>query len=419
MTRLARGAGIALVLGALVLGGCATTDVAPNAGEPRYEDGGALGDASAFHDALSPYGRWVDLDPYGLCWLPDGLGPGWTPYSQGFWTYSDYGWTWVDSEPWGWAPFHYGRWWLDPQYGWVWLPGTEWAPAWVAWREGDAYVAWAPLPPTIHWSFDVPLYSGGPTVAALPDSWWNVARPTDLTDNRLDGRLVLPADKAVALANTQDRTRITTQDGHPFNVGVSVARIESQLGRSLPRLQIGDAPSPGESRGGALEGGSLKFFRPSTAAAAGAPGDARGDARSSARERAPEFGVTPKPATTTAAPATSALPGLDLHRTPPAPGAGGGDSMRLEKFLAGERKRLADAQAAEQKNVKDATASQRLTRLHALEQGQFETWAAGLRADARGGGHGKLVGFDRKAAAAAAARALAHPAARDTTRGRP
>lgn len=48
---------------------------------------------------------------------------------------------------WGWAPFHYGRWSLDPVYGWVWIPGNVWAPAWVTWRYGGGYVGWAPLPP--------------------------------------------------------------------------------------------------------------------------------------------------------------------------------------------------------------------------------------------------------------------------------
>jgi hypothetical protein len=29
----------------------------------------------------------------------------------------------------------------------VWIPGYEWAPAWVSWRYGPSYVAWAPLGP--------------------------------------------------------------------------------------------------------------------------------------------------------------------------------------------------------------------------------------------------------------------------------
>jgi hypothetical protein len=71
----------------------------------------------------------------------------WRPYSRGQWVYTEYGWTFVADEPWGWAPFHYGRWVYYPPYGWVWIPGDEWAPAWVAWRYGPDYLGWAPLGP--------------------------------------------------------------------------------------------------------------------------------------------------------------------------------------------------------------------------------------------------------------------------------
>ena len=46
------------------------------------------------------------------------------PYREGSWAYvGPWGWTWVDSSPWGFAPFHYGRW---AQFGgrWGWIPGT-------------------------------------------------------------------------------------------------------------------------------------------------------------------------------------------------------------------------------------------------------------------------------------------------------
>ena len=33
-----------------------------------------------------------------------------------------YGWTWVSYDPWGWAPYHYGRW-FRASYGWGWVPG--------------------------------------------------------------------------------------------------------------------------------------------------------------------------------------------------------------------------------------------------------------------------------------------------------
>jgi len=104
-------------------------------------------DVGFFYDSLAPYGDWYLDTEFGWVWAPRGVAYGWRPYTEGYWLYTDYGWTWVSSWNWGWAPFHYGRWNFQPRRGWVWLPGRDWAPAWVAWRSGDGWVGWAPLPP--------------------------------------------------------------------------------------------------------------------------------------------------------------------------------------------------------------------------------------------------------------------------------
>jgi hypothetical protein len=112
-------------------------------------------DINYFYDTLEPYGFWVTVDPYGFVWVPTDVSVDWQPYTDGYWTYTDYGWTWVDDADWGWAPFHYGRWAHDRLYGWVWVPDTVWGPAWVAWRVGDGIVGWAPLPPEAYWQIGV------------------------------------------------------------------------------------------------------------------------------------------------------------------------------------------------------------------------------------------------------------------------
>ena len=110
-------------------------------------------DVSTFDETLAPYGQWVetgDGPDDGRAWRPDPdvVGEEFQPYATGgHWVYSDWGWTWESDYPWGWAPFHYGRWALTPSWGWVWYPGTVWAPAWVDWRFGGGYIGWAPLPP--------------------------------------------------------------------------------------------------------------------------------------------------------------------------------------------------------------------------------------------------------------------------------
>lgn len=120
--------------------------------------------SAEFQSALDSYGAWVRHPRWGDVWVPDDVGPGWRPYTNGRWIYTDeWGWYWVpdeDEEDWGWVTYHYGRWAHDRRLGWFWIPGEEWGPAWVDWRRGDDYVGWAPLPPdeVIYEYDDDPIY---------------------------------------------------------------------------------------------------------------------------------------------------------------------------------------------------------------------------------------------------------------------
>ena len=115
-------------------------------------------DADLFYKELKPYGNWINHKTYGRVWYPSGVPKNWRPYSNGHWARTqEYGWLWVANEPWGWVPFHYGRWAKDDGYGWIWVPGHTWAPAWVFWRTGGGYSAWAPMPPNAVWRPNVGL----------------------------------------------------------------------------------------------------------------------------------------------------------------------------------------------------------------------------------------------------------------------
>lgn len=109
---------------------------------------------------LSRYGRWDQGSEYGPLWIPTDVEPGWAPYRAGQWSWvAPWGWTWIDAAPWGFAPFHYGRWvWHHNRWGWS--PGQYqarpvYAPALVGWvgggqpgRRGAAPAAgWFPLAP--------------------------------------------------------------------------------------------------------------------------------------------------------------------------------------------------------------------------------------------------------------------------------
>src|SRR5438128_2442853 len=93
-----------------------------------------------FYDALLPYGEWIEVTGYGYCWRPTDVDPGWVPYSDGYWAFTDAGWTWVGYEEFAGIVYHYGRWVNVEEVGWCWVPDYEWGPAWVSWRHSDDYV---------------------------------------------------------------------------------------------------------------------------------------------------------------------------------------------------------------------------------------------------------------------------------------
>jgi hypothetical protein len=110
---------------------------------------------SDFHAPLDPYGAWVDDPTYGTVWVPSPsvVGPDFQPYvTAGHWAYDD-DYVWVSDYPWGWAPFHYGRWVSIEGHGWSWIPGREYRGAWVTWSvdDGYSYLGWAPMGPTFVW----------------------------------------------------------------------------------------------------------------------------------------------------------------------------------------------------------------------------------------------------------------------------
>src|SRR5215475_540128 len=112
------------------------------------------------YEDLDDYGRWHYAADYGPVWTPNGIAADWAPYRDGHWVWvAPWGWTWVEDEPWGFAPFHYGRW-AFVDSAWCWVPGPAvvrpvYAPALVAFVGGGGFqlsvgvapVGWFPLGP--------------------------------------------------------------------------------------------------------------------------------------------------------------------------------------------------------------------------------------------------------------------------------
>jgi uncharacterized protein DUF6600/FecR-like protein len=131
--------------------------------EDRADSANYVSRETTGYEDLDEYGDWSYVAGYGPCWRPRAVVVGWAPYRFGHWVWiAPWGWTWVEDEPWGFAPFHYGRWALVTG-GWFWVPGPVvvrpiWAPAFVAFVGGGAgfqfsvgigggAVGWFPLAP--------------------------------------------------------------------------------------------------------------------------------------------------------------------------------------------------------------------------------------------------------------------------------
>jgi FecR protein len=117
-------------------------------------------EATGYAD-LDTNGNWESTPDYGYVWYPTTVVADWAPYRFGHWVWiAPWGWTWIDNAPWGFAPFHYGRW-AYYRSRWCWVPGPRrirpvYAPALVGWvgRPGagvtisvGAGVSWFPLGP--------------------------------------------------------------------------------------------------------------------------------------------------------------------------------------------------------------------------------------------------------------------------------
>lgn len=131
---------------------------------------------------LDDYGQWVTYNDYGRVWFPSSVAANWAPYRFGRWSWvQPWGWTWVDDAPWGFAPFHYGRW-VRIGARWAWCPGDYvarpvYAPALVTFFGGDGWSASPITGPSFTW---VPLGWGEPYVpwyTYSPAYWRQVNRP--------------------------------------------------------------------------------------------------------------------------------------------------------------------------------------------------------------------------------------------------
>ncbi|MES2399935.1 MAG: DUF6600 domain-containing protein [Pseudomonadota bacterium] len=168
------------------------------------------------YQQLDNYGDWSQDPSYGPVWLPRAVPANWAPYRAGHWSWiAPWGWTWVDDAPWGFAPFHYGRW---AQIGprWAWVPGRlqprpVYAPALVAFIGGNLGGSSG----GVNWN--ISLGSGGPAQPAV--GWFPLApgeafRPA----YRVSPRYVTRVNNNIEVNNTVNVTNVYRYQRQPAAV---------------------------------------------------------------------------------------------------------------------------------------------------------------------------------------------------------
>jgi hypothetical protein len=199
---------------------------------------------------LDDYGDWQpanqDSQGYGAVWYPREVPAGWTPYSNGHWAWvAPWGWTWVEAEPWGFAPFHYGRW---ANFGgrWGWVPGPPrsafggdvrpiYSPALVAFVGSGvsvaigAVAAWFPLGPREAYQ---PWYHASP-------AYCNRVNVTNIYTTNVTEIHNTYINRTVNVYNTTNVTNVTYINRNAATVVVPQHALASgQMINKMQRLQL-------------------------------------------------------------------------------------------------------------------------------------------------------------------------------------
>ncbi len=232
-----------LVLGLVLLAGW----IAPQEAEAKKYRGVSF---QVFYDELSPFGDWVKDARYGYIWLP-AVREDFHPYgTEGHWVMTEYGNTWVSYYDWGWAPFHYGRWYFDDYFqSWAWIPGYEWGPAWVNWRTGGGYYGWAPLGPGL--SINVRVN--------LPSFHW-VFIPNHRIYHHYAYRYHAPHKTKIRIYNqTTIINNSVVYDNRTYIGGPQRREVERVTRSVVPVYQLQASNAPGRA---AVSRNSVSMYRP-------------------------------------------------------------------------------------------------------------------------------------------------------------
>jgi len=272
---------------------------------------------------LDDYGQWATVSDYGPVWYPSGVAVDWVPYRFGHWAWVEpWGWTWVEDEPWGFCPFHYGRWaFIGARWGWV--PGPVavvpvYSPALVAFVGGGGFsigigvgglgvAAWFPLGPSDPF---IPWYHASPTYIRQVNIT-NVRNVTVI--NNYINNITTTNVNVTNIHYVYKTTAVTAVSATTFRSGAPVQKaIVHVAPEHIARAQVIVHPSVAPAKTAVFAGRSpVKAPPVRTARLVAPPAAARATARAAAP--APVQPRVEPPATTRATPS----PGAPSERAVP------------------------------------------------------------------------------------------------------
>ena len=247
-------------------------------------------------DDLDHNGRWRVVPDYGSVWFPSRVATNWAPYTTGQWVQDPYyGSTWVDDAPWGWAPFHHGRWVFVGGF-WGWAPGPlvarpYYAPALVAFFSagpvsigvslGMPLLGWTPL----GWGEPCRPWWGPQRFAGTP-RWFGWGGPRVAIHNTV-------IHDVHVYRNTRARNGMVFVDRERFGRGpVSRSRIASNR---FDRLRPVDGALPIRADAARVAGGAARGARAPRAVLDRRVVATRPAAGTTSRRSRRDAGVTPDP----------------------------------------------------------------------------------------------------------------------------
>lgn len=218
-------------------------------------------DINVFYGALQPYGEWIDVGYDEYVWRPIYVDRYWRPYSDGRWEWTRHGWYWVSYEPFGWATYHYGRWFFDDYYGWVWMPDDEWGPSWVEWRYDNYYIGWAPLPPYARFNQRSGIFFSMRWNSHY--THWNFVTYKYFRSDNIHNYYVKSNKVKSIFGRTKYRTNYYAESDRIINGGVSRDFVEKKMGKKFTTREIVNSSSRDDyERLNKVRNGKIVDYRP-------------------------------------------------------------------------------------------------------------------------------------------------------------